>query len=82
MTAPGPLFDLAVNRAASTLRGLSPGSQGVQAALAEWHARTRFARRVPLEGVLRCLSTHPAEGEWHWAGGPQGEWREGKARFP
>lgn len=82
MTAPDPLFDLAVNRAATALRGLSPGSQGVAAALAEWHARTRFARRVPLEEVLRCLGTHPSGGEWHWAGGPAGRWREGKAAFP
>ncbi|MFC4426016.1 hypothetical protein [Deinococcus navajonensis] len=78
--APPALFDLAVNRAAAALRGLRPGSP--EAALATWHARTRFARRVPLAAVQRALALKPAAGEWHWAGGPDGRWEAGKAPFP
>ncbi|GGR05592.1 hypothetical protein [Deinococcus ruber] len=89
MTAPDALFDLAINRAATTLAGLGyfglgqrPGLQQAAAALSEWHARTRFARRVPLEQVLRCLELRPDGREWHWEGGPEGEWRAGRAAFP
>ena len=57
MSAPDALFDLAINRAANTLRGLP--AAGREAALTEWHARTRFARRVPLEEVRRCLDSQP-----------------------
>lgn len=78
--APDALFDLAINRAANTLRGLPLAGQ--HAELARWHARTRFARRVPLGEVLRCLSLRPQGGLWHWHGGPQGGWLEGKAPFP
>ena len=87
MTAPDGLFDLAINRAATTLQGLGllglPGlnQQQARAALSEWHARTRFARRVPLPQVLDCLASRPA-GEWHWAGGPQGGWHAGRGAFP
>ena len=89
MTAPHGLFDLAINRAANTLQGLGflglglpdPEIQQARAALSEWHARTRFARRVPLPQVLACLSSRPA-GEWHWAGGPQGGWHAGRGAFP
>ncbi|WP_407571253.1 hypothetical protein [Deinococcus altitudinis] len=88
--APSALFELAVNRAATTLLGLgllgaaSPGlrSRQAQAALQEWHARTRFARRVPLSEVVRCLDDRPAQGHWHWAGGQEGGWVEGRAAFP
>ena len=79
MSAPEALFDLAVNRAAAFVRGAKPSD--FAAALAEWHARTRFARRVPLPDVLVRLNRKPP-GEWHWAGGPNGEWRPGKAKFP
>ncbi|AWN23062.1 hypothetical protein DKM44_07330 [Deinococcus irradiatisoli] len=79
MSAPDALFDLAVNRAANTLRGLPPSGQA--AALAAWHARTRFARRIALAEVERCLASKPP-GEWHWSGGPGGGWRVGKAAFP
>ncbi|WP_161882546.1 hypothetical protein [Deinococcus alpinitundrae] len=77
--APDALFDLAVNRAANSLRGLP--AAGREAALGEWHARTRFARRVALGEVVRCLAARPP-GEWHWAGGPGGSWQAGKAAFP
>ncbi|SMB95087.1 hypothetical protein [Deinococcus hopiensis] len=78
---PAALFDLAVNRAAAALRGLRPSDPGP--ALAAWHARTRFARRVPLGAVARALRQHPtASGEWHWAGGLGGGWVPGKAPFP
>ncbi|MFD2610052.1 hypothetical protein ACFSR9_11485 [Deinococcus taklimakanensis] len=75
--APDALFDLAVNRAAAALRGL-----GRADALAAWHARTRFARRVPLDAVKAALALRPAQGDCHWAGGPEGGWVEGKAPFP
>lgn len=74
---PAALFDLAVNRAALVLRGL-----GRADALAAWHARTRFARRIPLSQIRAALAEKPAEGEWHWAGGQAGGWRSGKARVP
>ncbi|AIZ45875.1 hypothetical protein QR90_13535 [Deinococcus radiopugnans] len=83
--APPALFDLAVNRAWAALRG-SPSSTAASAQasafLAGWHARTRFARRVPLDAVRAALAQHPGGGEWHWAGGPTGGWTEGKAPFP
>ncbi|WP_424949973.1 hypothetical protein [Deinococcus sp.] len=96
MTAPDGLFDLAINRAATTLLGLGlPGLGLLEVGLAEneaesrqtdalqiWHARTRFARRVPLPEVQRCLRLRPAEGAWHWTGGPEGGWQPGKAAFP
>lgn len=71
--APDALFDLAVNRAALAVRG-SP--------LEAWHARTRFARRIPLDDIKRALSIKPTTGHWHWQGGPDGKWLEGKAQFP
>jgi hypothetical protein len=88
--APVALFELAVNRAATTLLGLgllgpgtpAPESRQAQAALQEWHARTRFARRVPLSEVSRCLDLRPAEGDWHWVGGQEGRWVRGRAAFP
>nr|WP_293912067.1 hypothetical protein [Deinococcus sp.] len=79
MSVPDGLFDLAINRAANLLRGLP--SAGRAAALAEWHARTRFARRVPLEQIWHCLDARP-DGEYYWAGGPDGTWQPGKAAFP
>lgn len=78
---PPALFDLAVNRADAALRGLRPGDPA--RALALWHARTRFARRVPLAAVAEALRLKPeGPGEWHWAGGPGGGWVAGKAPFP
>ncbi|GGR81651.1 hypothetical protein [Deinococcus sedimenti] len=77
---PDALFDLAVNRAAAALRGLRPARP--DAALAAWHARTRFARRVPLDAVQAALALHPGQGEVHWAGGPGGGWQPGRAPFP
>ena len=74
---PDALFDLAVNRAAAAVRGL-----GRPEALAAWHARTRFARRVPLAEIRAALDLRPAGGVWHWAGGPGGGWQAGKAAFP
>ena len=85
MTAPDGLFDLTVNRAATTLLGLGlhgPGSAQATAALAEWHARTRFARRVLLSETVRCLKSRPGKGDWHWAGGPEGGWQPGRGPFP
>lgn len=77
---PDALFDLAVNRAANTLRGLPQAGQ--RGELSRWHARTRFARRIPLSEVWRCLEERPRQGQWHWRGGPQGSWQAGKAPFP
>lgn len=78
--APDALFDLAVNRAWTALRGLRPSDP--DAALAAWHARTRFARRVPLDAVKVAIQQRPQDGEWHWAGGPDGHWQQGRAAFP
>lgn len=78
--APGALFDLAVNRAAAAVRGTR--GEALASALAAWHARTRFARRVPLAAVQAALAQRPGAGEWHWAGGPGGGWQAGKAPFP
>ncbi|MFC6617091.1 hypothetical protein [Deinococcus radiophilus] len=55
---PAALFDLAVNRASAALRGVGAASQ--ERALSEWHARTRFARRVPLGWVAQALATRPS----------------------
>lgn len=78
---PAALFDLAVNRASAALRGVGAASQ--ERALSEWHARTRFARRVPLGWVAQALATRPSvEGPWHWSGGPGGAWQPGRAAFP
>lgn len=74
---PDALFDLAVNRAWLALRGV-----GHPSALAAWHARTRFARRVPLDAVRAALAQRPGGEDWHWAGGPLGGWAAGKGRFP
>ena len=65
---PDAVFDLAVNRAAAALRGLplpavtEPASASARA-LAQWHARTRFARRVPIEAVAEALAVRPVA-EW------------------
>lgn len=77
MTARDRLFDLAVNRAAAYRRGA-----GADAPLEPWHARTRFAGRVDLAAVGRALEERPSEGEWHWAGGENGGWQQGRARTP
>ncbi len=79
MSAPDALFDLAVNRASTSVLGTRPSD--LPSALARWHATTRFARRVPLADISRCLASRPA-GAWHWAGGPQGSWQAGKPKFP
>lgn len=87
MTAPPALFDLAINRAARLLQGLGlmdMESPRAVAALTRWHARTRFAGRVPLTEVQRCLRLRPDQvgGHWHWRGGPQGSWQPGRGAFP
>ena len=79
---PDALFDLAVNRAAAAVRGVGLSSQAGADALAAWHVRTRFARRVPLADIRAALDLKPAGGLWHWAGGPGGGWQPGKAAFP
>lgn len=77
---PDALFDLAINRAVATLRGLAP--KDPTQALSIWHARTRFARRISLETITDILQTKPQQGRWYWQGGPKGCWKEGKAPFP
>ncbi len=77
--APDALFDLAINRAATTLRGLRPSNPAH--ALAQWHAKTRFARRVSLVAIAEALAQRP-DGDWYWQGGPAGAWQAGKASFP
>ncbi|GGJ17966.1 hypothetical protein [Deinococcus roseus] len=79
MSTPDGLFDTIVNRADGFLRISRPTNR--LEALHIWHARTRFARRVPLEVLVRILDARPA-GEVHWSGGLQGSWQPGTARFP
>lgn len=71
------VFDLAINRAVTFLRGA-----GAQGKLADWHAKTRFAARVDLERIQVVLATMPRDGAWHWAGGSDGAWQRGKPRTP
>ena len=69
------LFDLAVNRAARVTALL--GMEHLQL----WHAKTRFAIRVPLESIRVALENRP-NGRYYWCGGEQGKWCEGKAVTP
>jgi hypothetical protein len=71
------IFDLAINRAASFLRGA-----GQNANLEVWHSKTRFASRVELELIRAALEQRPPTGEWFWAGGESGTWQAGKAPTP
>jgi hypothetical protein len=71
------IFDLAINRAASFLRGA-----GQNAALELWHSKTRFASRVELELIRAALEQRPPVGEWFWDGGESGGWEMGKAPTP
>jgi hypothetical protein len=74
--AANAIFDLAVNRAASFLRGAGPN-----ASLEEWQRKTRFASRVNLESVRAALEVKPA-GACFWTGGEAGGWQPGKPRTP
>lgn len=76
---PDALFDLAMNRAAAQVRRLPVSQQA--AALARWHARTRFARRIPLAAIVSRLHSRPP-GQFHWHGGPNGDWQPGLPAFP
>ena len=69
------LFDLAVNRAARVTALL-----GIEH-LEIWHHKTRFAIRIPLEAIRTALENRPT-GKYHWFGGEQGMWCEGKAITP
>jgi hypothetical protein len=69
------LFDLAINRAARVTALL-----GIEH-LEIWHSKTRFAIRIPLETIRVALETRPI-GKYHWRGGEQGIWCEGKAVTP
>ena len=71
------IFDLAVNRAASFVRGA-----GQTASLEVWHAKTRFAVRVELDLIRGALEQRPIEGEWFWHGGETGAWQAGKSLTP
>jgi hypothetical protein len=71
------IFDLAINRAASFLRGAGQGGD-----LEVWHSKTRFASRVELELIRVALAQRPLVGEWYWAGGESGAWQAGKAPTP
>lgn len=80
------LFDLAVNRAlryARRTRALDR-TDGVTALARElelWQLRTRFASRLDLEAIARCLRSAPP-GEVHWRGGPDGGWCDGRPPRP
>ena len=81
MSTPIGLFDTLVNRADKALRIARPGDP--HAFLLEWHARVRFARRISLEQLEKCLELRPeGDSAVHWHGGEPGGWFEGKAKFP
>ncbi len=65
------LFNLAINRA--NIFVLRAGI----AKLPEWHARTRFAVRVPLQNILSALEKKPI-GNVVWQGGKNGNWQPTK----
>ncbi len=71
------IFDLAINRAASFLRGA-----GSSASLEMWHSKTRFVSRVNLELIQAALEQRPIVGHWFWSGGESGAWHVGKAHTP
>ena len=81
MTTPDGLFDTLVNRADKALRIARPSDP--HAFLLEWHKRVRFARRITLEQLKKCLERRPdGDSLVHWRGGESGGWLEGKALFP
>lgn len=84
MRHPPAVFDLAVNRALVFVRAVSPSlSPGTNRRdLEEWHRRTRFVRRIPLETLLDILETCPDPSRYHWQGGASGQWVLGTPRFP
>lgn len=76
------LFELAVNRAAEVAGRLgAAGEPGRRRALEVWYLKTRFAYRVPFEAVLRALARRP-DGDVHWQGGEDGDWRPGPPPRP
>ena len=81
MSTPDGLFDTLVNRADKALKVARPSDP--PAFLLEWHARVRFARRITLEQLRKCLELRPdGDLEIHWEGGEGGSWLKGKAKFP
>lgn len=74
------LFELAVARALAYAQGLGlplADPAALQRGLTPWYLKTRFAYRVPLEGVVAALTRYPGAGRWR--GGPDGCWIEGGA---
>ncbi len=63
---------------------LSQATMGLtEADLKQWHQTTRFAYRVPLEAIVRCLNTLPdVQKDYFWQGGVDGAWFEGKTSQP
>ncbi|CAN5665784.1 hypothetical protein BH23DEI1_BH23DEI1_10430 [soil metagenome] len=80
------LFDLAVERAATYVdraRVHDAHDRGaLHRALEVWYLKTRFAPRVPLDGVAEALMTRPADdsASWRWHGGPDGRWTKRHVR--
>ena len=75
------LFDLAVARAhayASRLGLPLHDAEALRPGLELWYLKTRFAYRVPLEGVMAALALHPGEDGACWRGGPDGGWLPGE----
>ncbi|TVR91622.1 MAG: hypothetical protein EA416_09425 [Trueperaceae bacterium] len=72
------LFDLAVARADAYARRARVPRSGDAAAIARalevWHLKTRFAGRVPLDGVAAALALRPEGDGWVWSGGEEGGW--------
>ena len=81
MSTPDGLFDTLVNRADKAFRVARPSDP--RTFLLEWHKRVRFARRISLEQLEKCLESRPGiDSPIHWQGGENGGWLEGKPKFP
>ena len=86
------LFDLAINRSLSFNKKMGKfkvststksGFCVLEADLLSWHQQTRFAYRVSLEAIVRCLNAVPdIKHDYYWLGGPEGDWFEGKTSQP
>lgn len=84
------LFDLAVNRALSFAKKMGKlstidgnQSQITEDDLTSWHKQTRFAYRIALNEIVKCLNGLPSmQDDYYWQGGVSGTWVEGKTPHP
>jgi len=90
------LFDLAVNRALGfskkmgfikkmgKLTAIDENlSQITEDDLTSWHKQTRFAYRISLKDIVRCINELPdLDVDYYWQGGVSGSWLQGKTPHP